>query len=107
MVRLPPGIACEEWLEREPEAAQKHQDAAFRLGWPQHEMLGTVGVPTLVMHGDGDRVLPLEHAHSFAAGIAGAELVLMAGMGHLPRPADWDVIAERTVTHVYGAVQGD
>jgi pimeloyl-ACP methyl ester carboxylesterase len=90
-----------------PEAAQKHQDAAFRLGWPQHEVLDTIGVPTLVMHGDGDRVLPLEHAHSLAAGIAGAELVLMAGMGHLPRPADWDVIAERTVTHVYGAVQGD
>jgi pimeloyl-ACP methyl ester carboxylesterase len=89
-----------------PEAAQKHQDAAFRLGWPQHEVLGTIGVPALVMHGDGDRVLPLQHAHSLAAGIAGAELAVVAGMGHLPRPADWDVIAERTVAHVVRSTRG-
>jgi hypothetical protein len=34
-----------------PEAAQKHQDAAFRLGWPEHEVLGTIGAPSLVMQG--------------------------------------------------------
>ena len=90
-----------------PEAAQKHQDAAFRLGWPEHEVLGTICAPSLVMHGDGDRVLPLRHAHSLAAGIVGCELVVIAGMGHLPRPADWDVIAERTVAHVFGANRDD
>jgi pimeloyl-ACP methyl ester carboxylesterase len=89
-----------------PEAAQKHQDAAFRLGWPEHKVLDTIRAPSLVMHGDGDRVLPLQHAHSLVAGIVRCELVVIAGMGHLPRPADWDVIAERTFAHVFGANQG-
>jgi pimeloyl-ACP methyl ester carboxylesterase len=89
-----------------PEAAQKHQDAAFRLGWPEHEVLGTIGAPSLVMHGDGDRVLPLQHAHSLAAGIVGCDFVVIAGMAHLPRPADWDGIAERTVAHVFRAKSG-
>lgn len=90
-----------------PEAAQRHQDAAFRLGWPQPDVLGTIGAPSLVIHGDGDQVLPLHHAHSLAAGITNCQLVVMAGMGHIPQPAVWDVIAEHTIGHVSGAALGD
>jgi pimeloyl-ACP methyl ester carboxylesterase len=89
-----------------PDAAQKHQDAAFRLGWPEHQVLDTIGAPSLVIHGDGDRVLPLQHAHALATGIVGCELVVVAGMGHLPRPQDWYGIAEHTVAHVLGASRG-
>lgn len=38
--------------------------------------------PTVVMHGDEDVVVPLSHAHEYAARIAGARLEVFAGWGH-------------------------
>jgi 3-oxoadipate enol-lactonase len=101
------------WVEQEvaasaaraperPDAGQRHQDAAFRLGWPEHDALGEVRAPSLLIHGDADRTLPLRHAEAFAAGIANSSLVVMPGMGHLPRPVEWDDIADRVARHIAG-----
>jgi 3-oxoadipate enol-lactonase len=86
-----------------PEAAQRHMDAAMRVGWPGLEQLAQVRVPTLVLQGDADRTLPLLHGQALAKGIDGAELVVVPGMGHLPRPGEWDVLADRVATHVRAA----
>ncbi len=76
-----------------PEAQSRHQDAAFRLGWVTLDYLARIAVPTVVVHGSEDRVLPLRHARRLAADIPGATLAIRDGMGHLPRPTDWAAIA--------------
>lgn len=80
-----------------PDAVTRHQEAAFRLAWPTMASLAGVRVPTLVVHGLLDRVLPIAHAHALASGIAGSGLAIIEGMGHLPRLRDWLVIAEQIV----------
>ena len=53
----------------------------------RHERLAALRIPSLVFHGADDPLMPLEHARDTAACIPGAELVVVAGMGHdLPRP---------------------
>jgi len=44
--------------------------------------LGQIKVPTLVIHGDADAAIELALAQTLAAGIAGAELVVVPGAGH-------------------------
>jgi pimeloyl-ACP methyl ester carboxylesterase len=83
-----------------PEAAERHQAAAFRGEWGDLSLLAEVLAPALVVHGDADQTLPLAHGHAIAAGVASGELVVMPGMGHLPRPAEWDEIAALTVRHL-------
>jgi uncharacterized protein len=41
-----------------------------------------VGVPTLILHGDDDRVVPYDMGVALSRGIAGAELCTIAGGGH-------------------------
>jgi pimeloyl-ACP methyl ester carboxylesterase len=44
--------------------------------------LGQIKVPALVVHGDADAAIELGLAKTLAAGIAGAELVVVPGAGH-------------------------
>jgi 3-oxoadipate enol-lactonase len=44
--------------------------------------LAEIGVPTLVMHGAQDRIVPAASARRLAGGIAGARLVIFPGAGH-------------------------
>jgi pimeloyl-ACP methyl ester carboxylesterase len=103
--------ADRDWVEREmddaarraphrPDAGQRHQEAAYRSSWPTKEQLGDITAPTLVIHGGGDRKLPLAHAQAFVQGIPDSELVVIDDMGHLPRPAEWDIIATRVMGHI-------
>jgi len=58
------------------------------------ERLGSVGVPTLVIHGDADILVPVENGRRVAAAIPGARLMEIAGMGHdVPRRV-WSQVAD-------------
>ena len=46
------------------------------------DVLASVRVPTLVLHVDGDQVVPVEAGEHLAEGIAGARLVRFAGVDH-------------------------
>ena len=46
--------------------------------------LGAIRVPTLVMNRRGDRLTPPAAAQCIAAGIPGAELLLLDGDDHFP-----------------------
>ncbi len=46
--------------------------------------LGEIGAPTLILHGDEDALAPLANARRLAAGIPGARLEILAGVGHSP-----------------------
>lgn len=62
--------------------------------------LRDVTTPTLVIHGSHDRMCDVSGGRATAAAIAGAELVIIDGMGHdLPR-AIWPRLGELIAAHV-------
>lgn len=54
------------------------------------DLLAHVSVPTLAVHREHDRAAPVAQAEALAAGIPGAELVLLPGRSHLPYAGDTD-----------------
>jgi len=62
-------------------------------------LLGKVKVPTLVIHGDCDPLVPVAHAYDLAGAVPGADLLIIEGMGHdVPRGA-WPRIIEAIAAH--------
>ena len=58
------------------------------------ERLRSLRVPTLVIHGDADILVPVENGRNVAAAIPGARLVEIEGMGHdVPRRV-WTQVAD-------------
>jgi len=69
-----------------PAGAARHLVAILASG-SRKEALRAVSVPTLVIHGDVDPLVPLAAGVSTAENIPDAELLVMKGMGHaLSRP---------------------
>jgi len=62
-------------------AWQRQFEAVLSFG--SEDRLGQIGVPTLVMAGDEDLVVPVQNAHALAGRIPGAELAIFPGGGHL------------------------
>jgi pimeloyl-ACP methyl ester carboxylesterase len=62
------------------------------------QRLGAIKVPTLVIHGTGDVLVPVENGRRVAAAVPGARLIEFEGMGHnLPErvwPQVFDAIEE-------------
>lgn len=58
------------------------QYAAMMQAAPDLSGLEAISVPTLVVHGTDDRLLPPAHGRDIAARIPGAELIEIDGMGH-------------------------
>ncbi len=58
-----------------------------------------VDIPTLVIHGTEDTVLPYPHGLALAQRIAGARLITLKGMGHLLHPSVVEPIVEAIVEH--------
>jgi len=62
--------------------------------------LKDVKVPTLVIHGDADPLVPVEAGRDTAEAVPGAELKIIQGMGHdLPRGELWAQIAKDIIAH--------
>lgn len=54
------------------------------------QRLAAIRTPTLILQGQNDRVVPLDHAQKFAAAVPGSKLVIYANTGHMlneERPA--------------------
>ena len=49
---------------------------------PRNALLKAVRCPALILHGDRDPLFPVAAAKDTAGSIAGAELVVVPGMGH-------------------------
>jgi pimeloyl-ACP methyl ester carboxylesterase len=48
------------------------------------DMLSALSLPTLILWGSRDRVVPLEHGAHMAQHIPGARLAIIRGAGHMP-----------------------
>jgi pimeloyl-ACP methyl ester carboxylesterase len=71
------------------------------------EALGSLRVPTLVVHGDADRLVPLEAGRETAEAVPGARLEVVAGMGHDYPPELWPRIVELITGHARSAIPAD
>jgi pimeloyl-ACP methyl ester carboxylesterase len=72
---------------------------AIDRGRPWRRRLRDITVPTLVIHGREDPVLPDGHGIALAAELPDARLLLLAGVGHeLPARA-WDTLVPAILSH--------
>jgi len=58
-----------------------------------------IGVPTLVIHGTADPLVPVEAGRATARAVPGARLVLIDGMGHTLPAAVWPRIVDAIAEH--------
>lgn len=70
------------------------QMAAIRAYGDRTEKLKTLKLPTIVVHGADDPLVPLAGGEATAAAIPGSELRVIAGMGHDLPPALFDIVAD-------------
>lgn len=63
--------------------------------------LGSVTVPTLIIHGDEDPLVPIEAGKDTANAIPSSRLIIIKGMGHdLPHKGAWPQIMDAVADHV-------
>jgi pimeloyl-ACP methyl ester carboxylesterase len=102
----------EEWHRKL--AAQAYDRAFYLQGvarqftaiWTQKNRkpaLALVSVPTLVIHGPDDPLVPVEGGKDTAEAVPGAELIIIDGMGHdLPHAGGaWSQIIDAIVDHTH------
>lgn len=77
------------------------QFLAVRTAGSSKEELKLVKIPTLVIHGDHDPVLPLEHGKATANAIPNSELVIVEGMWHVPVPRFYPQIVNAIAKHTH------
>ncbi|HZS72878.1 MAG TPA: alpha/beta hydrolase [Candidatus Nitrosotalea sp.] len=58
------------------------------------ERLSKINIPTLVIWGKEDNLIPFEYSHQFVSSIKGSKLVAMEGCGHSPYVEDPEKLAD-------------
>jgi pimeloyl-ACP methyl ester carboxylesterase len=53
------------------------------FGWEAYSRIVQITAPTLVIHGETDRLVPVANAHLIAERIPGAQLVLLPHASHI------------------------
>lgn len=89
-------------------AASPRMARALIETWVQldiRDVLPSVGVPTLVLHADGDRVVPVEAGERLAEGIPGARFVTHTSDDHNFWWRNLDTVTDEIERFVTGAVQ--
>jgi pimeloyl-ACP methyl ester carboxylesterase len=66
---------------------------------PWRSRLGDVALPTLVVHGTEDPILPFPHGQALAAEIPGARLEAMDGIGHELPEGEWEHVIGLVLAH--------
>jgi pimeloyl-ACP methyl ester carboxylesterase len=59
--------------------------------------LGRLAIPTLVIHGDNDPLVPPDNGRQTAAAIPGARLIMIPGMGHALPDQVWPQVVDAIV----------
>ncbi len=75
------------------------QLAAIIASGNRRERLASVRVPTLVIHGSDDPLVPVECGTATAQSIPGAHLKIIRGMGHALPPSVWPEIIDALAGH--------
>jgi len=102
---------AQELLQRTYDRSQypdgvTRQMLAVLGAWDRTEALGRLSVPTLVVHGAADPLIPPSHGEAIARAIPGATLRLVEGWGHPLIPAVWPEITQAIAAHVHAVEAG-
>ncbi|MBI1251388.1 MAG: alpha/beta fold hydrolase [Alphaproteobacteria bacterium] len=71
-----------------------------------NELLSRIQIPTLILSGEADNLVPVASARQFAQAIAGSELVTWPNVGHIPQeeiPAESAAVVANFLGRVYRA----
>lgn len=80
-------IAGLAWDRDHDPLGMMRQAAAVIKSGDRTEQLRSIEIPTLVIHGENDKMIGISGGRAVAAAIPGAELITFEGMGHdLPSP---------------------
>jgi pimeloyl-ACP methyl ester carboxylesterase len=86
-----------------PQGMARHSTAIIMAG-SRTQDLKAVTVPTLVIHGSDDPLLPVEQGRATAEAVPGSELLIIEGMGH-DLPAEvWPLLVGTIVQHTQKAL---
>ncbi len=84
----------------DPIGAQRQYQAV--LASPvRDEMLGSLDLPTLVLHGSADTLIDASAGRHTAACVPGAEYVEIDGLGHDLPPGHWDRLVAEVAAFVH------
>ncbi len=75
------------------------QLAAVMASGSRRDALQSVAIPTLVIHGNGDSLVPVEGGIDAANSVPGAELLVIEGMGHELPVLAWPQIMDAIARH--------
>ena len=65
--------------------------------------LSEIEIPTLVIHGTEDAILPYDHGQALAEGIKNSELMTLEGVGHEIPEELTEEITQKIIRHIKGA----
>ncbi|HEY4277629.1 MAG TPA: alpha/beta hydrolase [Conexibacter sp.] len=82
------------------------QLAAILASGDRTRQLRTISAPTLVIHGDSDRLVNLSGGRATARAIPGAELHIVRGMGHDLPAQDWPEVIGSIAHHIRSVETG-
>lgn len=74
-----------------------HNAMAGLFGWTTYDRLPALNVPTLIIHGDCDVIIPVENAYLLHERIPAAQLHILKGAGH-GYPAQEPVAVHQLIT---------
>ena len=84
-----------------------HHWMAINLSGSRHEGLKSLNVPTLVVHGTADQLLPIEHGRKLAAVIPGAQGLWLDGAGHVFPFPDMERVMRHVLAHLNSQTVND
>lgn len=93
-------VRVERVLDRttSPASMFNHAAVATRQDW--HGAYRRIACPVLVVHGADDPILPVENGRALAAGIPGAGLLVLPGVGHELPARVIEPVTARVAAHV-------
>lgn len=86
----------------------RNRFAVARLQWqPRHDLslpkwMHRIAVPTRIVWGEDDRIVPVDYAAEFARLIPGARVATIPGCGHFPQIERPDAFVELVTTFIEG-----
>ena len=84
---------------KNPLSIFNHASLGDADGWTGR--LDEIEVPTLIIHGTEDPVLPYAHALALKSAIHNSTLIPLEGAGHELNRSDWDIIIAAIVGHTF------
>lgn len=80
---------------------------AVTISGSRHEQLKLLNVPTLIVHGTADQMMPVEHGQKLAATIPNAKAIWLEGLGHVFPVPDLAELIKNITDHLEAAARAE